>query len=98
MPEASAREAIFLSSLPAGPGERRLAAWVLGVSIALFIIALPLAKLQLPKLPSSILIYETALIINDLITPALLFGQYCLSRSRAPLPPASGPRFTPPLA
>ena len=94
MPDAGARQAIILSSLPAGPSERRLAGWVVGVSVVLLIAALPFAKTPLAKLPSFILIYETALIINDLITAVLLFGQYGLARSRALLLLAGAYLFT----
>ena len=60
----------------------------------LFLAAWPFAKVQLPKLDAFIPIYESALIINDLVTAVLLFGQFSILRSRAMLVLASGYLFT----
>jgi signal transduction histidine kinase len=84
----------FLSTLPAGPGNRRLAAAVAAVSGALFLLAVPLARTPLREVWAFIPIYESALVINDLITAVLLFGQYAILRSRALLVLASGYLFT----
>jgi signal transduction histidine kinase/CheY-like chemotaxis protein len=87
-------EAIFLSSAPAGRGERRLALWVGGVLLLLFAAALPFATQPLPRVPGFILVYETALVINDLVTAVLLFGQFGIGRSRALLVLGSAYLFT----
>ena len=85
---------VFLSTTPAGLGERRLAFAVVLVSIAIFLAAVPFAKLPLLPVAAFIPIYESALVINDLITAVLLFGQYRFLRSRALLVLASGYLFT----
>jgi signal transduction histidine kinase/CheY-like chemotaxis protein len=89
-----AQEPDFLATWPAGPSERRRAAVVLIVSALLFAAALPLAKLQLPKVWAFIPAYESALVVNDTITAALLFGQCRILRSRALLVLACGYLFT----
>src|SRR5882724_5150976 len=85
---------IFLSTLPAGPGERRLALAVVLVSIVVFLIAAPFAKVPLAQVSAFIPIYESALVINDLMTAVLLFGQFRFLKSRALLVLASGYLFT----
>ena len=52
------------------------------------------AKLQLPQVWAFIPIYESALILSDLITAVLLFGQCRIARSRALLVLAGGYVFT----
>ncbi len=91
---AAGADAIFLSTSAAGPNQRRLALAVAGVSLAVFLVALPFAKQPLGKVPAFIPAYESALVINDLITAVLLFGQFSISRSRALLVLASAYLFT----
>jgi len=81
---------VFLSTLPAGRGARRLALAVVLASVVVFLAAAPFAKLPLAQIGAFIPIYESALVINDLITAALLFGQFSILRSRALLVLASG--------
>jgi two-component system sensor histidine kinase/response regulator len=85
---------LFLSTLPAGRGERRLALVVVLVSAAICAVAAPFARVPLAQIWAFIPIYESALVINDLITAALLFGQFSFLRSRALLMLASGYLFT----
>jgi signal transduction histidine kinase/ActR/RegA family two-component response regulator len=84
----------FLSTLPAGRGERRLALAVVLVSVAIFLAAVPFARVPLVQIWAFIPAYESALVINDLITAVLLFGQFSFLRSRALLVLASGYLFT----
>lgn len=86
--------ATLLSTWPAGPGQRRFALVVVLVSAAFFAVAAPFAKQALPQVWAFIPIYESALIVNDLITAILLFGQFRIARSRAMLVLASGYVFT----
>src|SRR5438093_12116178 len=86
---------VFLSTLPAGRGERRLALTVVLVSTAIFLTAVPFAKMPLAQISAFIPIYESALVINDLITAVLLFGQLSFLRSRALCLLASRYLFTP---
>ena len=65
-----------------------------GKSAAVFIIAVPVAKVRLSPVWAFIPVYQSALVINDLITAVLLFGQFAILRSRALLVLASGYLFT----
>jgi len=84
----------FLLNERPGQAEKRRALAVLAVSVALFGVLAPFATVKLPPVPAFIPIYETALVVNDAITAALLFGQYRILHSRALLTLASGYLFT----
>ena len=83
-----------ISSMPATPGQRRLASGVILVLTAAFLATAPFAKTALVPIPAFIPLYESALVVVDLITAALLFGQFNFFRSRALLVLASGYLFT----
>jgi signal transduction histidine kinase len=80
--------------MPAGRRERRLARAVALVSVVMFLAATPFAKMPLVQVWAFIPIYESVVVINDLITAVLLFGQFSILRSRALLVLASGYLFT----
>jgi signal transduction histidine kinase/DNA-binding response OmpR family regulator len=86
--------ATWLAEAPADRDERRLALAVVLVSVALFAVAALWAKVQLPAVWAFIPIYESALVLCDLITAVLLFGQCRIARSRALLVLAGGYLFT----
>jgi PAS domain S-box-containing protein len=69
--------------MPAEPGEKSFAQILLLLFIVLFVAMAPFAKIPLLQVGAFIPIYESALVINDLITAALLFGQFAILRSRA---------------
>ena len=71
---------VFLSTLPAGRRERRLALTVLLVSGAIFLALAPFARRPLGQVWAFIPIYESALVVNDLVTAVLLFGQFSILR------------------
>jgi len=73
----------LLSTLTASRRERRLVGGVLLLSLAVFAVIAPFAKLQLPAVAAFIPSYQSALVVIDLITAALLFGQYFSFNSRA---------------
>ena len=79
------RPPAFLSNLPPGRREYRLAVALAAVSLLVFLIAAPFATTPLPKQWAFIPVYESALVINDLITSVLLFGQFLINRTRAML-------------
>jgi len=83
----------LLSTMPVGRGERRLALAVVLISVLGFAAAAPFARLPLPKSNAFIPSYESALVIIDLITAALLFGQFSRRQSYALLALASGYLF-----
>lgn len=93
-PKLTHERGVFLSTLPAGSINRRLALAVVLVSTAVFFVAAPFAQAPLPQVWAFIPVYESALVINDLITAVLLFGQFAILRSRALLVLATGYLFT----
>ncbi len=92
--ESGEERKVFLSTLPAGRGERRLALAVVLASGAVFLIAVPVARVPLAPVWAFIPAYQSALVVNDLITAVLLFGQFAILRSRALCVLASGYLFT----
>jgi len=85
---------VFLSLLPAQPGERRFAVAIMLVSLAVFAALAPFARVQLARVDAFIPLYQSALVINDLITAVLLFGQFSIVRSRGLLILANAYVFT----
>jgi two-component system, sensor histidine kinase and response regulator len=90
----SPNDGVFLSTMPVTRPQRRLALAVVLVATVLFLVSAPFAKVQLERVDAFIPVYETAVIIFDLITAILLFGQFAFLRSRAILILASGYLFT----
>jgi len=84
----------FVSAMPAGRREVRFAIGAVLVSAAIFCAAAPFATMQFAHVPAFIPAYQAALVISDLITAVLLFGQFNVLRSRALLLLASGYLFT----
>ena len=71
---------LLLSVLPPSTGHRRGALAACLVLLAGFLATLPFAQIAWVPIPAFILIQETLLLVNDLITSALLFGQYFIRR------------------
>ena len=92
--ELSGERGLFLSTGLAGHREVWFALAAVLVSGLVFLAALPLATIQLAAIPAFIPAYESALVICDLITAVLLFGQFNFLRSRALFVLASGYLFT----
>ncbi len=76
----SSPELAFLSTQSPTRGQRRLALAVAAWSLLVFIAALPYAQTPLPKVWAFIPAYQSALAANDLVTSALLFGQFAILR------------------
>jgi diguanylate cyclase (GGDEF)-like protein len=79
---------------PATRGERRFALAVVAASTAIFVVLAPFAKVPLARVQAFIPIYESALILNDLVTAMFLLGQVYISHSRALLLLGCGYLFT----
>jgi signal transduction histidine kinase len=92
--EPTDERGVFLSTLPPGPGDRRLALAVVVVSTIIFLAAAPFATVLLAPVPAFLPIYQSALVVNDLITAVLLYGQHRMLGSRALLVLASGYLFS----
>ena len=73
----------FLSTLEASWGERRLALGVVLVSSLVFLSLAPFAKTPLPAQPPFLPLYQSALVVTDLLTALLLFGQFAILGSQA---------------
>lgn len=84
----------LLSTMPAGAREQRLALAVIVVSTLIFAAAAPYAKLQLAPIPAFLPAYQTALIVNDVVTAVLLLGQFGILRWRGLLLLAAGYLFS----
>ncbi len=92
--EATVERSVFLSALPASPRERR-AAWLVALaSLGLFLLLVPFAKVKLAEVWAFIPSYQSALLVNDLITAVLLFAQFAILRSPALLVLAGGYLFS----
>jgi len=85
---------IFLSTLPASKTDRRLALTVVGISVVLFVLAVPYAGVPLAPVPAFVASYQSALAVNDIITAVLLYSQFGVLRTRALLLLATGYLFT----
>ena len=79
-----------LTTMRAGKRERHLAFAVIVLSTLVFAAVAPFARVPLAKMPVFIPVYESALMINELITSLILFGQFAQQRSRAILVLACG--------
>jgi signal transduction histidine kinase len=73
----------FLSTQPANRGQWRLALGTLIVSTAVFLAAAPFAQVRLAPVGAFLPIYQAALVVIELVTAVLLFGQVHILRSRA---------------
>ena len=92
--ELTIKRRVFVSTELAGRRETRSALWVMLVSLVFFLAAAPFATTQLAQVQAFIPVYASALVICDLITAVLLFGQFSFLRSRALFVIASGYVFT----
>jgi signal transduction histidine kinase len=82
------------SAAHAEAGQRRLALWTVGISLLVFLAALPFAKTQLAAVPAFIASYQSALVVCDLVTAVLLFAQYVFLGATPLLALATGYLFT----
>src|SRR5579862_5739088 len=94
MTDAATKPTVALSSSVAGAAEQRYACAVIIVSTAVFLVLAPFAQAPLPPLQAFIPIYQSALVINDLITAVFLLGQRQSSRTSALTVLAGGYLFT----
>jgi PAS domain S-box-containing protein len=94
MPAAADSRQVFPSLLTAGRGQRRLATIVVMSSAVVFLAVMPFAKTPLPQIWAFIPVYESALVVNDLITAVLLLGHFSFLQSAPLLILAMGYLFT----
>ncbi|MES2126545.1 MAG: MASE4 domain-containing protein [Pseudomonadota bacterium] len=95
MAEVAANESVpLLPTLQADGRARTLAKAVGLASLLVFLALAPFTKTPLPALSAFIPIYESALLLNDLITAVMLFGHFLILKSRATLVLACAYLFT----
>jgi PAS domain S-box-containing protein len=90
---ADAYRQVFLSTADVTRNQIRLTFAVVVISAIIFAAAAPFARVPLIPVPAFIPAYEAVLIISDLITALLLFGQFAQLRSAALLVLAGGYLF-----
>jgi signal transduction histidine kinase len=86
--------ASFVSTVRPTAGQRKAARWIGAVSLLVFALTAPFAKMPLAEVSAFLPIYQSALVVFDLITCVLLFGQYRMMRSPPLLLLASGYLFS----
>ena len=82
MAEALYRKMV-LSAVPADAADKRLALCAALASLAIFLAVAPVAGRPLPPVPVLVLVFQSALIVNDLVTAVLLLGQLRVAQTRA---------------
>jgi len=92
--ELNRERGMFMSTQLANDRHRRLALTAVLISLAIFLAAVPFARTGLMRVPAFIAIYESALVVCDLITAVLLFSQFSFLRLRALFVLASAYLFT----
>ncbi|AZQ54684.1 sensor histidine kinase [Burkholderia cenocepacia] len=85
---------LFMSSLPPGRRERRLALATVLVSAVIFAVLAPFAAMPLAPGWAFIPVYQSAIVVNDMVTAGLLLGQYAILREKPLLVLAGGYLFT----
>ena len=63
--DPSPEEMVFLSTMPAGPGHRRLALAVVLIAATLFFIGLPFASVQLPTVWAFIPMQHVGVVLGE---------------------------------
>jgi diguanylate cyclase (GGDEF)-like protein len=76
-------ELAALGTLPPSALERRTARLLIVMSAVILLASVPFARVKLAPVPGFVSVYESALIVNDLVTAALLIGQFMVCRTRA---------------
>ena len=84
----------FLSTEPAGRREVKYALVAILISVIVFLVTAPFARMQVAQVPTFVPIYVSSLVICDVITAALLFSQFNVLRSTSLLLLAAGYLFT----
>lgn len=97
--EAGKQEASpFISTAPPNRDDKRLAFAIVLVSMLAFAGTAPYAQVPLTPIPAFLPVYQSAIIIGDVITFILLLGQYDILRSRGLLVIACGYLFNAAMA
>jgi two-component system, sensor histidine kinase and response regulator len=68
----------LLSTFPAGPREHGRAGAMLAISVIVFLACAPFAKVALDPLPGFLPAYQAAIVLAEVVTAVLLFGQFAI--------------------
>ncbi|RKP50655.1 sensor histidine kinase [Trinickia fusca] len=90
MSELSDDSKVFFSTLRPERRERQFAIGVVLVSLVLFCAIVPFVRVPLARIWAFIPIYESAMVVSDVLTAALLIGQFSILRAPALLILAAG--------
>ena len=82
IPAVADPRAVITNRVP-GPADRRLALGTLAASAIVFLACIPFARQPLAQVWAFIPAYQAALVVSDLVTAALIFGQARIARSAA---------------
>ena len=93
VPVGAMGQSMLLPTAEASRAQRCCAAVAIAISAIAFIAAVPVARVKLPPVAAFIPAYEASLVVIDLITAVLLFGQFAQLRSAAMLALAAGYLF-----
>jgi signal transduction histidine kinase/CheY-like chemotaxis protein len=85
--------ALVLSSARASEGDRQTALGIVLASVVLFAAIVPYAQAQLAAVAAFIPIYESVVVVCNLVTAVLLYGQFVLAGSAGVLALAGGYLF-----
>jgi len=88
------QEDLLLFVRPPTRGQVRLVFLLGALLVVAFLLSLPFGSRPLTRIPSFIPVVDTALLLGDVLTATLLFGQAAVLRSRALLTLATGYLFT----
>lgn len=84
----------FLATYGPERSDRRAALAVLMMSLVVFLVMAPFAKVALPQIQAFLPIYQSAIVVIEVITATLLFGQHGIYRSKNLAVLASGYLFS----
>ncbi|WP_179405300.1 sensor histidine kinase [Burkholderia guangdongensis] len=98
MNQVTDRSSLFMSTLAPDARQYKRALTMVMLSAAVFLALAPFAKQQLADVWAFIPVYQTAMMINDLVTAGLLLGQFAILRSTALLVLAGGYLFASTMA
>jgi signal transduction histidine kinase len=87
-------EQLLLATMRPSRAQIRLALGVVAVLLLALVLTIPFTNVQLAPVPAFIPALQTGIVFTDLVTSALLFAQFSITRSRAILVLANGFLFT----
>jgi signal transduction histidine kinase len=94
MPNGSNQQQLLLTALPPSQRQKRAALGIIVILLIAFSVTAPFANAPMRRIDAFIPIFETAVLMTNLITSALLLSQFLIARRSSFLVLASGVLFT----